>query len=66
MRTKLLNVAMSVFIVMISACVNSGDKWSEDAAKNSDDKESGWQQNQQSSSDQKKASSSYWNEESRY
>ena len=66
MRIKLLNVAMMVYVVMISACANSGDNWSNETAKNSSNTESGWQKNQQSTADQKKTSSSYWSEESRY
>lgn len=67
MGIKLFSVVMIVFIVMVSGCANSGDKWPKGVAQNSDNTESGWQKNQSSTDDlEKKASKSYWSEESRY
>ena len=67
MRIKLYCMTIIVFIVLISACANSGSKWSHGEADSGNSSGSAWKKNPASSSgEEKKTSNSYWEEESRY
>ena len=66
---RALHIAVALIMVaMVTACANSGDKWSKEesqAKETSMNSDANWQKDE-SSDTTKKASSSYWKEESRY
>ena len=67
MKIKWLSIVMIVFIVMISGCASSDDKWNKAEEQSSSNTESAWQQNQRSTENQeKKSPESYWSKEGRY
>lgn len=67
MRSKLFYFIMIGLIAMISACAGSGDKWKQDTADNSNNKEDSWQKNRASTGSQNDATSNPdWSRGSRY
>ena len=67
MQNKWFSVVMIVYILIISGCASSDDKWIKGEEQNSNNAESAWQQNQHSTQNQERNSSeSYWSKEGRY